>query len=191
MSSRLRQSGFVDLQLARWRNRRGQLVAHWQRLAARERRVLTVAALGLAALFAWVGLINPPLKSIAHWQAELPRLRSQSAALEEVLREVAPANAEPADLSQRLRQSLDGSSLAGHYRLAETTENLPGPLRLQFIGAPAGPLMAWLQHTASAMSLTIAEAHLHRVGDTNTHDPVATVSGNVRLEPAQTAKESR
>ncbi|WP_313054859.1 type II secretion system protein GspM [Pseudomonas lopnurensis] len=191
MSNRLRQSGFVDLQLARWRNRHGQLVAHWQRLAARERRVLTVAALGLAALFAWLGLIEPPLQSIAHWQAELPRLRSQSAALEEVLRDVAPATAEPVELSQRLRQSLDGSALVGHYRLTETAESPPEPVRVLFMDAPAGPLMAWLQHTAPALSLTIAEVHLHRAGDTDTNDPVATVSGDVRLEPAQTAKESR
>ncbi|GLZ23994.1 type II secretion system protein [Stutzerimonas stutzeri] len=191
MSDRLRQSGFVDLQLARWRNRRGQLVAHWQRLAARERRILKVAALGLAVLFSWFGLIEPPLEKMAHWQAELPRLHSQSVALEEVLRDMAPIAGEPVDLWQRLRQSLDTSPLNGHYRLAEAAESPPDPIRVLFMDAPAGPLMAWLQHSAPALRLTITEAHLRRASATDTNGPVATVSGDIRLEPAQTAKETR
>jgi len=191
MSDRLRQSGFVDLQLARWRNRRSQLVAHWQRLAEHERRVSKIAALGLALLFSWFGLIEPPLAKIAHWQGELPRLRSQSAALEEVLRDMAPATGTLSDLSQRLRQSLDASPLGGHYRLAATAESSPELVRVLFIEAPAVPLMAWLQHTAPSLQLTITEAHLHRADTNNTNDPIATVSGDVRLEPAQTAKESR
>jgi general secretion pathway protein M len=60
----------------------------WTALAPREKTMVSGAAVFLASLLVWLALIQPALKNIDYWQAETPKLRAQSQALELLLREV-------------------------------------------------------------------------------------------------------
>ncbi|PTT83374.1 general secretion pathway protein GspM, partial [Pseudomonas sp. HMWF005] len=73
---------------ARWQRFNSQVQARWQPLALREKRMVGGMALALVGLLIWVALIQPPLKKITYWQAETPKLRAQTEALEVLLREV-------------------------------------------------------------------------------------------------------
>lgn len=193
MIDRLKQSGFLHVQTAQLRSKHQQYLSHWRRLADRERLAVTVAALALLAAVLWFGFIKPPLQRIEHWQSEWPRLHNESLALDEILQGISPAHSPTAtadtDPTRQISQSLDAQSLAGHYQLRQ--QQGQAAVALEFSAAPAGPLMAWLQHTAPRLSLHISEAHLHR---TPTPDPAAsgvTLSGGVRLEPMLNSGDSR
>jgi general secretion pathway protein M len=83
----------------------------WTALAPREKTMVSGAAVFLASLLVWLALIQPALKNIDYWQAETPKLRAQSQALELLLREVTtPVGL---DLEHSLRQSLDALPVAG------------------------------------------------------------------------------
>lgn len=73
-------------------------------------------AVALVGLLLWVALIQPPLKKIAYWEAETPKLRAQTEALEVLLREVSVRPAGQS-VAQSLEQTLQASGLAGHYQL--------------------------------------------------------------------------
>ncbi|MAB85938.1 MAG: general secretion pathway protein GspM [Rhodobacteraceae bacterium] len=193
MIDRLKQSGFLHVQSAQLRSKRQQYLNYWRGLADRERLAVTVAALALLATVLWFGFIKPPLQRIEHWQSELPRLHNESLALDEILQDISPAQAPTgiadADPARQISQSLDAQSLASHYQLHQQQDQ--AAVELEFSAAPAGPLMAWLQHTAPRLSLHISEAHLQR---TLTSDPAVsgvTLSGGVRLEPMSNSGGSR
>ena len=69
----------------KWRRLRSQAQAFWSGLALREQRMLSGAGLVLASLLTWLVLIQPPLKKIAYWQAETPKLRAQADTLHALL----------------------------------------------------------------------------------------------------------
>lgn len=192
MIDRLKQSGFLHVQTAQLRSKHQQYLNHWQGLADRERLAVMVAALALLVTILWFGLIKPPLQRIEHWQSELPRLHNESRALDEILQDISPAQASTGavdtDPALQISQSLDAQSLAGHYQLQQQG---PAAVELEFSAAPAGPLMAWLQHTAPRLSWHISEAHLQRTPTSDTAASGVTLSGGVRLEPISNSGGSR
>lgn len=171
--------------MARWQSLR----AAWLGLAAREQRAVALAALVLGSGLVWLTLIEPPLKTIAHWQAETPKLRSQSEALEVLLRDVGgPVRGQ--SLEAALRQTLEGSGLGDHYELQAPGADAPGAWQLTFTDAPADGVIDWLLGSPRQFSLEVIEARLQRTAPASSDPTPGTLSGTVRMNQASSAKEA-
>lgn len=166
----------------------------WQGLAVREQRAVSLAALVLGGLLVWLLLIQPPLQTLAYWQVETPKLRAQTQALEVLLRDVGgPASGQP--LEAALRQALDAGGLSEHYQL----QAVDAAWQLTFNDAPADEVMGWLLSSPRQFSLQVLEARLRRTAPANTdnadnientENTAGTLSGTVRMDQAQGAKEA-
>ncbi|MGC5703340.1 type II secretion system protein M [Pseudomonas sp. NFXW11] len=178
--------------LARWTRLRSQAQVHWNGLALREKRLLGGMALGLLGLLLWLLLIQPPLKQIDYWQAETPRLRSQAEALELLLHEAAAGTLEHSgqSLEQSLRQTLDSAGLKDRYQLQQADQASPQSWRLTFEQAPADAVVGWLLGAPRQLSLQVMEARLQRAAAAAAQDSAGTLSGTVRMDQAQGAKEA-
>ena len=162
---------------------RGQAQVFWSGLALREKRLLGGAGLVLASLLTWLVLVQPALKKIDYWQAEIPKLRAQAEALQVLLQDVAaPRQGD----ETALRQALDNAGLHGHYQLQALE---PGGWRLSFDIAPAEGVLGWLLGNARSFSLEVSEARLQRAVDT-VDNSAGTVSGTVRMDQALGAKDA-
>ncbi|MBC3779301.1 type II secretion system protein GspM [Pseudomonas sp. SWRI99] len=171
---------------AKWQRLNAQLQARWQPLAPREKRMVGGMAVALVGLLLWVALIQPPLKKIAYWQAETPKLRAQAEALEVLLREVS-VRPDGQSVAQSLEQTLQASGLTEHYQLQAGEA---GAWQLTFDAAPADAVLDWLLSTPSQLSLHVVEARLQRAGEASTEVTAGTLSGTVRMDQAQGAKEA-
>ncbi|QHF45068.1 general secretion pathway protein GspM [Pseudomonas sp. S35] len=157
----------------------------WRGLSLREKRLVAGTALLLGGLLSWLVLIQPPLKKIDYWQAETPKLRAQTQALERLLREVPiPHAGQP--LEPALRQSLDTHGLAARYQL----KPLDNGWQLTFDAAPADAVIGWLVSNPRQFSLEVVEARLQRANDAKADDTAGTLSGTVRMDQALGAKEA-
>ncbi|MFW0758576.1 type II secretion system protein GspM [Pseudomonas sp. H11T01] len=170
---------------ARWQHFNGRARVIWQGLALREKRMVAGTALVLGGLLIWLLLIQPPLKKIDYWQAETPKLRAQTEALDVLLREVATPPAGQ-NLEQSLQQTLDASGLAGRYKLQPEG----AAWRLTFEDAPADAVIGWLLGNPRQFSLEVVEARLQRADNPSTEVTAGTLSGTVRMDQAQGAKEA-
>ncbi|MBE8593769.1 type II secretion system protein M [Pseudomonas sp. MAFF 301449] len=166
------------------KQRRVALRGRWNALAPREKIMLSGATVFLASLLVWVSLIQPPLRQLDYWQAETPKLRSQSQALELLLREVAPPVG--LNLAPALQQSLDTGGLAGHYRL----QAQDGGWQLTLDAAPADAVIGWLLSYPTQFSLDVVEAYLQRAGEATPDNTAGSLSGTVRMDQMQVAKEA-
>lgn len=180
---------------ARWQTLRTRCRTSWQGLAVREQRVVALAALVLGGCLVWLALIEPPLKTIAYWQTETPKLRSQTEALEVLLRDIGgPAQGQP--LEAALRQTLDASGLNAHYQLQAPGAEPPNAWQLTFTDAPADGVIGWLLSSPAQFSLEVIEARLQRSATAtsgnaeNTDITAGTLSGTVRMNQAPGAKEA-
>jgi len=174
----------------RWQTLRSRFNGTWQGLAPRERRAVSLAALVLGGCLVWLALIQPPLKTIAYWQAETPKLRSQTEALEVLLRDVGgPAQGQ--SVESALRQTLEASGLSEHYRL-QAADTEKGAWQLTLEDAPADGVVDWLLSYPGRFSLEVIEARLQRTGPASSDDTdtAGTLSGTVRMDQAQGAKEA-
>ncbi|MFJ7312094.1 type II secretion system protein GspM [Pseudomonas sp. NPDC098747] len=171
---------------ARWQRFNSQLQARWQPLALREKRMVGGMAIAVIGLLVWVALIQPPLKKIAYWQSETPKLRAQTQALEVVLRDVS-VRPDGQSVGQSLEQSLQASGLAGHYQLQASEA---GAWQLTFDVAPADAVLDWLLSQPSQLSLQVVEARLQRADAATTEVTAGTLSGTVRMDQALGAKEA-
>jgi general secretion pathway protein M len=184
----------LALAWGRWQTVRTRLRTFWQGLAVREQAAVALAALVLGGCLVWLAMIQPPLKTIAYWQAETPKLRSQAEALEVLLRDVAgPAPGQP--LEAALRQSLDASGLSQHYQLQAPGAERPNAWQLTFDKAPAEAVISWLLGNPRQFSLEVIEARLQRTPTdsdylANPDNTAGTLSGTVRMDQAQGAKEA-
>jgi general secretion pathway protein M len=156
----------------------------WHGLSARERRAVALTALLLGTTLWWLVLVQPALARIAHWEAEMPRLRSQAQTLDGLLAH-APSLPGAAQQAPALRQSLEHAGLGGHYQL----QAVEGGWQLDLAQAPAEAATAWLLQAPAQLGLTVVHSRLQR---DPLADPSATASfsGIVRLDQAQGAKES-
>ena len=182
----------LALAWGRWQVYRTGLRTFWQGLAVREQAAVALAALVLGGCLVWLALIEPPLKTIAYWQAETPKLRSQTEALEVLLRDVSgPAPDQP--LEAALRQTLDASGLSEHYQLQPPGAEPPKAWQLTFDNAPADAVINWLLVNPRQFSLEVIEARLQRsapANPDNLDNTAGTLSGTVRMDQAQSAKEA-
>lgn len=102
--------------------------------------LLMAAAIAAAAL--WLGWLQPLLKQRSHWQAELPRLQAQSAALAPLLRareQQQQAQGQHPTLAG-LRQQISAAGLADSLHI----ETRDGRWHLQVRSVPADALWNWL-----------------------------------------------
>jgi type II secretory pathway component PulM len=98
---------------------RALLVAWWQGLAERERRVLGGGALVLVAVLVWLLLWEPAAQGIRKLQADLPQLVAQDASMRALAAEAATLRAAngnvaaiaPADRLAAVRRSLQRAGL--------------------------------------------------------------------------------
>lgn len=163
-ASELRPAGFV----------RG-LSQRWQRLAARERAMLLLMAVAIAAAALWLGWLQPLLKQRSHWQAELPRLQAQAAALAPLLRareQQQQAQGRRPTLAG-LRQQITAAGLAGSLHI----ETRDGRWHLQVRSVPADALWNWLLPLLADPAIELQQLQLQRTGDANM--PAARISGNI------------
>lgn len=170
--------------LSRTLNNLRRLPPWWRGLSLRERRAVALTALLLGSTLWWLGLIQPALSRIAHWEVETPKLRSQAQTLDGLLAQ-APSPPASAQQEPALRQSLEHAGLAGHYQL----QAVAGGWQLGFEQAPAEAATGWLLQAPAQLGLTVVHSRLQR-------DPLAepsataSFSGIVRLDQALGAKES-
>lgn len=159
-----------------------QAAARWHGLTSKERRqVLWMVAVVVGAVI-WLLFTKPALDTLRHWESELPRLKSQSAALHDVLAEVGGMQVVPSTNEQsapeRVKNSLDQAGMAGMYRVAEEEGDL-----VVIFEQPvdASRLVSWLITVPAVSGSTVQQASLERV---STHDAEAQdirVRASVRL----------
>ncbi|WP_338807614.1 type II secretion system protein GspM [Pseudomonas chlororaphis] len=176
----------------RWQRQVAQARRYWNGLALREQRLLAGAAAVLGGLLVWLVLIEPALKKIDYWQAEIPKLRSQAEALELVLHQAGgPRGGETGQsLEQSLRQTLDAAGLQGLYQLQAAGEGESQAWHLSFQEAPADAVVGWLLGNPRQFSLEVMEARLQRAGPADIDGTAGKLSGTVRMDQALGAKEA-
>lgn len=148
------------------------LTQRWQRLAARERAMLLLMAVAIAAAALW---LQPLLKQRSHWQAELPRLQAQAAALAPLLRareQQQQAQGRRPTLAG-LRQQITAAGLAGSLHI----ETRDGRWHLQVRSVPADALWNWLLPLLADPAIELQQLQLQRTGDANM--PAARISGDI------------
>src|SRR5690606_41127517 len=105
-----------------------QTAAQWRALSGRERRLVGVAAIALALGGLWLLGVEPALRQVVRWEAEIPKLRSQAQALEQVLAEVPPAPAVPS--------ASDSGNAVADVRAGLEAAGLPA--EVQAVASPDG-----------------------------------------------------
>ncbi|MGJ7610284.1 MULTISPECIES: type II secretion system protein GspM [unclassified Variovorax] len=152
---RLRLRAVAQPRLAPLQNR-------WRGLSQRERRQAAWMVVALTLALAWLLLAKPALDTLAHWDNELPRLRSQAAALTEVLADgrsgTTPSNASLAP-AERVRASLDAAGLQGAYRLREAGS----AWHVEFaVSTDASQALAWLLGAPIPLGMKVRHVVLQR-----------------------------
>ncbi|UZT80840.1 type II secretion system protein GspM [Ectopseudomonas chengduensis] len=175
---------------ARWQTQLASAQQFWQRSSARDKRMLRIAAVVLPLCLLWYGFIEPPLSRIDHWNAELPRLRSQLSTLESVLAEVeGPKSSAVQDPEEVLKHYLEAAGAEGTYTVTTSTDAAgTRTVRLTVDAIPADALMNWLLVEAPRLRLGVRTAHLQRTE--KSIEAAVLVSGVVTMEQAPGAKES-
>ncbi|WP_411881445.1 type II secretion system protein GspM [Polaromonas sp. YR568] len=143
-----------------------QARSRWRGLSQRERKQILGMLAVVAVAFVWLVLVKPPLATLRHWNTELPRLRSQAAALADVLSDAgSPATAaasSSAGPAERVRASLDASGLAGAYQLREAG----AAWEIEFgDAAAASRVMDWLLAAPASLGMVVQQATLQRSED--------------------------
>lgn len=143
-----------------------QAQSRWHGLSQRERSQLTLMVVVVVAAFVWLLLAKPALDTLQYWGSELPRLRSQAAALTDVLADAGSPAAAPSDSSPdpvgRVRASLGAGGLAGGYRLRDADSEL----QIEFESTADTPrVMAWLLSAPAALGMTVQKVTLQRLED--------------------------
>ncbi|MCW5342150.1 type II secretion system protein M [Pseudomonas aeruginosa] len=162
MKMNKRLAGLLNTPAQRWSPLLLRLQAYWRQLAPRERKILAGGGLALCLALTWQVFIDPPLARIEHWQAELPRLRAQAAAVDGVLREVealrGPTLSGTAD-AESIRRSLRDQGLDGFQLDAPQ----PGQWQLDFASVSGEALLRWLARSPAALRLSVSEAQVTRL----------------------------
>ena len=157
-TSRLDTSPGLAAARAQWR--RGQ--AAWATLAARERRLVTLAAMVLGAFLLWAVAIAPAWRTLSTAPARLDALALQAQQMQALAREAVALRAvAPVPLDQ------------AQAALAAATERLGGVGKLSLQGERAlltlkgvnsAQLSAWLAETRAGARARVVEASLTLAG---------------------------
>jgi len=170
-----------------------RLRAAHQRLAPRERRLVTAAAvLGGGALL-FLLAIEPAWKSMRALQAELPALRVQAATVADLASRARAlqrgASAGPAALpaDAEVEASLQQTGMAADQWAIERRD--AGSLTLRFDAASAASALGWLDSAPRDWRLTLSELALVRPRDADDRRLPGRLSGTAVLSTQPKAKE--
>lgn len=141
------------------------LTLYWQRLAPRERRLLTLAAVVAGAALIWLVLLEPALNTTARLRASLPNLRAQAAQVDVIIAEArelgqqagigATGTASTAGLTDSLRR-------AGLDDTASLTALDSRHWEVSFTQAPMESILLWLRDVPFELRLRATRAELSR-----------------------------
>ncbi|RMS59356.1 hypothetical protein ALP65_03557 [Pseudomonas aeruginosa] len=196
MKMNKRLAGLLNTPAQRWSPLLLRLQAYWRQLAPRERKILAGGGLALCLALTWQVFVDPPLARIEHWQAELPRLRAQAAAVDGVLREVealrGPTLSGTAD-AEAIRRSLRDQGLDGFQLDAPQ----PGQWQLDFASVSGEALLRWLARSPAALRLSVSEAQVTRLDapseerSGSSNEPSGgLVSASIHLQSTSAPKDS-
>lgn len=152
----------------------------WLALSPRERQQVGAMVIAVVATATWLLLVKPAIESTRHWQNELPRLRSQAAALKDVLADAGYQPANPADTPRdrlrRLKESLATAGLAGAYTLHEGRADAGTQIQIEFVpSVDVAKATAWMLAAPRALRMTVSQFSLQR------GDAAATPRAEVRF----------
>ncbi|THF60461.1 type II secretion system protein GspM [Pseudothauera rhizosphaerae] len=153
-----------------------QATSRWRGLAPRERKQILLMVAVLAGAAVWLLFTKPALDTLRYWGEEMPRLRSQAAALRDILADVggvpSALGAQTGPPAARTSASLDQIGLAGTYRMREDGTTL-------IIGfeqpVDAARLTTWLLNAPAGLGLAVERATLQRI-DGDEHGIKASVT---------------
>ncbi|CAB3867322.1 type II secretion system protein GspM [Achromobacter sp. CF-sbj1-Ac2-l] len=166
----------------------------YQALAPRERRLVNGAGALLGAMLVFTLLVEPALDSVRKLREELPRLRSQAAAVAAITtqamalrgRAAAPAAALPAVAD--IGASLERAGLpADHWKLDHPGQG--DSVTLVVTEVPSSALLPWLEHAAGDWGLAVRQVELTRAANVNGRPLPGLVNGIIKLAlPAPRAR---
>lgn len=137
------------------------LVRFWSERAPRERRILLAGAGFLAALIAYLVLIEPAASGIVRLERLLPQTRAQAGRLETLvteaksLRALKPAAAPDA---ADARSALDKTLREAGIKSTHSTVQPGGELHMSFVNVAYGPWTTWLftaEHTLGVHAVVV------------------------------------
>lgn len=143
-----------------------QAVNRWHGLGPRERKQVLLMLGVLVAAVLWLLFTKPALDSLRYWDDEMPRLRSQAAALQDVLADVStPLRVEDTStqtVSERVGASLDQGGFAGTYQVRNSGPDLVVEFEQPVVSTQ---LVAWLMSAPAALGLSVKQVTLQRDHD--------------------------
>lgn len=144
----------------------GPVRERWRALSVRDRQLLVLMAVILLVAALWLLVIRPARDSVRYWEGELPRLRSQSAALTSVLGDggavVSPASTQAGDVRQVLAQSLASAGLGELSSLRAEGRSVVIEFKPT---ADLATAMAWTLQVPAALRLPVSALSLQRLED--------------------------
>lgn len=161
--------------------------ASWRRLSPRERRLLGLAALLLAAAIVWLAGLRPALDTLRQAREQLPVLQAQASELEAVVLESrALGRSRRGTLSAEetaaaLQDSLRRAGLHENSRLGSARADGDRVQRVLTVDrAPAAGLMAWLAQLPEVAQVRVRRLELAR-SHVDGRDRPGMLSGTVEL----------
>jgi general secretion pathway protein M len=141
---------------------RRQALARWRALAPRERTGLTVAGVAIAALLAWLVLLQPAWRTLRDAPLQLDTLDAQLQQLQRLAAESRSLRAAPPVALPQAAEALQAATarLGDGGRIAITGDR--ATLSLKGVGADL--LVDWLADARSAARARPVEAQLTRSG---------------------------
>lgn len=167
-----------------------RMVGRWQALSAKERKQILAMVVVVGFAIVWLSLVKPALDTLAHWEEELPRLRTQANTLQSVLADVgAPSMVSSAAQTpaEQLRASLDYAGFAETYLIDPREETLHIDFQQP---TDAAQLLSWLLSTSASLGMTVQQLTLQRLEEGESQSPPGLVRAQVVMATEQTGKGS-
>lgn len=168
--------------LRRWQRESQQA---WQRLAPRERRLVSVGGIVLALVLVWLMLFEPAWNTVQRWRAALPELNAQAAQLDTILAEVRELQRNQGhglevgpELTASLEDSLERAGLADRTTLAEPGA---GTWTVTLDQAPVAATLTWLQTLPFELRLRASAIDLARAEGPDGRQLAGRLSGEITL----------
>lgn len=159
----------------------------WQRLAPRERTLVSLGGLVVGLAIVWLLLFEPAWNTVQRWRTTLPQLNAQAAQLDAILAEArelqrsAGAGQLPlAEVGAAITESLQRAGLAS---TASVTQTEPERWQVTLEQAPVGATLGWLQTLPFELRLPATEVLLERAAGPDGRRLAGRLSGHIIVQP--------